>query len=92
MPIYTFVNNVALSHLEILSATVNAWTYKYEGDAHILLLKTLLKMSDDKATYRKVLPLCQSSGMGKSRAVDELRKLVFTLPFNFRQDDDAGCA
>jgi hypothetical protein len=46
MPVYTFVKSVALFYLGIPSAIVNAWKYKYEGDAHKLLSSVLLKMSD----------------------------------------------
>jgi hypothetical protein len=92
MLVYTFINTVAFSHLGILSAVWTAWRSRYEGDTHKLLLHTLVEMSNEQASDTKVLPFCQSSGTGKSRAVEELRKLAFTLPFNFRQKGGVGCA
>ncbi|KAG9074982.1 hypothetical protein FRC06_010342 [Ceratobasidium sp. 370] len=40
------------------------------------------------ANYANFLPIVQSSGMGKSRTVDEPARRVFTLPFNFRPAAD----
>ena len=40
------------------------------------------------ADYANFLPIVQSSGMGKSRTVDELARRVFTLPFNLRPPAD----
>jgi hypothetical protein len=35
--------------------------------------------------------IIQSSGMGKSRMVDSLARVVFTIPFNIRNErDDRG--
>ena len=34
--------------------------------------------------YPNCLPVIQSSGYGKSRMMDEMAKLVFTIPFNIR--------
>ena len=34
------------------------------------------------------IPLIQSSGYGKSRLVDELAKLVFTIPLNIRNPEE----
>ena len=55
------------------------------GKAHERLLDRLISMrtspwNGDPAPYRNVLPVYQSSGMGKSRTVDELAKMVFTIP------------
>jgi hypothetical protein len=38
--------------------------------------------------YANFVPIIQSSGMGKSRLVDETAKLIFTIPFCFRTDPD----
>ena len=34
------------------------------------------------------IPLIQSSGYGKSRLMDELAKLVFTIPLNIRNPEE----
>lgn len=40
------------------------------------------------ALYSNFVPIVQSSGMGKSRMVDEAAKMIFTLPFNLRSGAD----
>ena len=41
--------------------------------------------------YANFVPIIQSSGMGKSRLVDETAKLIFTIPFCLRGEDGGGC-
>ena len=36
------------------------------------------------SSHPNYIPLIQSSGYGKSRLVDEVAKLVFTIPLNIR--------
>lgn len=38
--------------------------------------------------YANFVPIIQSSGMGKSKLVDETAKLIFTLPFCVRSESD----
>ncbi|QRV83604.1 hypothetical protein RhiJN_11620 [Ceratobasidium sp. AG-Ba] len=74
-------------------ATVKAWTAPYIGDAALLLRRTLDRMNSGRgdALYANYVPIVQSSGTGKSRAVDELAQQVFTLPFCLRQEySDTG--
>ena len=58
------------------------------GETHKLLRSIIddMNIGRDRAEglYANFLPIVQSSGTGKSRTVDELAKLVFTLPFNLR--------
>jgi hypothetical protein len=35
--------------------------------------------------YARLLPIVQSSGMGKSRLIDELSKKHFVVPINLRE-------
>jgi hypothetical protein len=43
--------------------------------------------------YSNSVSIIQSSGFGKSRMVDELAQLVFTLPINLRDPkEDAGAS
>jgi len=39
---------------------------------------------DHSTLYARLLPLIQSSGMGKSRLIDEFSKNYFVIPFNLR--------
>lgn len=69
------------------------WSRKYEGNTHKVILDELRRLSKINAPYMNVLPLIKSSGPGRSKVVlDELRKLVFTIPFDLRKDDQDGCA
>ncbi|KAG8726972.1 hypothetical protein FRC10_006588, partial [Ceratobasidium sp. 414] len=73
-----------------LLATEKAWTVPYAGPAPSLLRKAMDQMNTQRhlSDYANFLPIIQSSGMGKSRTVDELARQVFTLPFNFRPTSD----
>ena len=69
-------------------ATERAWEVDFVGDTHLLLLKTINDMNakrDVRADANSVT-IFQSSGTGKSRTVDQLAKLVFTIPFNLRPE------
>jgi len=39
--------------------------------------------------YGNMMTIIQSSGTGKSRMVDQLARIVFTLPFNIRDPSDS---
>jgi hypothetical protein len=41
--------------------------------------------------YANFVPIIQSSGMGKSRLVDETAKLIVTIPFCLRSELDGEC-
>lgn len=47
-------------------------------------------MKNDENPYGNQVAVIQSSGTGKSRMVDELAKLVFTIPFNLGLDQEAA--
>lgn len=40
---------------------------------------------DPSTLYARLLPVVQSSGMGKSRLIDEFSKKHFVIPFNLRE-------
>ena len=44
-----------------------------------------------KKLYANFVPIIQSSGMGKTRLVDETAKLIFTILFCLRSESDGGC-
>lgn len=68
-----------------------AWKEEYQGNSGRLLVDALHAMNKKRSSteYNNFIPIIQSSGMGKSRTVDEAAKIVFTLPFNLRSDGDA---
>lgn len=43
-----------------------------------------MRKHNDPNIYARLLPIVQSSGMGKSRMVDELSKEYLVIPFNLR--------
>ncbi|KAG9080601.1 hypothetical protein FRC06_006366, partial [Ceratobasidium sp. 370] len=59
-----------------LLATKRAWKEPYVGSAPRLLRKAIDQMNAQRADkdYANFLPIIQSSGMGKSRTVDELAR------------------
>jgi hypothetical protein len=38
--------------------------------------------------FQSFTSVIQSSGMGKSRVVDEVAKRIFTIPLNLREEND----
>lgn len=77
----------------IFTATEEAWTTPFRGNGAALFRLELDRMNEDRGEklYANFVPIIQSSGMGKSRLVDETAKLVFTLPFCFRSESDGQC-
>ena len=75
-------------------ATTNAWVTPFVGDVHHVLAKDINEMNAARSgeSYRNFLPIIQSSGMGKSRTVDQLATEIFTLPFNLRSIYDLSGA
>ncbi|KAG9089296.1 hypothetical protein FS749_001444 [Ceratobasidium sp. UAMH 11750] len=73
-----------------LEATIKAWGVPFVGPAAELLRQAMDQMNTKRrdANYANFLPIVQSSGMGKSRTVDELARRVFTLSFNLRPTTD----
>ncbi|KAF9465579.1 hypothetical protein BDZ94DRAFT_1346066 [Collybia nuda] len=71
--------------------TEKAWKVKYVGNSDSVLVEALHAMNSERsrgAEYNNFMHIVQSSGMGKSRTVDEAAKIVFTLPFNLRPSED----
>ncbi|KAF9552071.1 hypothetical protein CPC08DRAFT_754966, partial [Agrocybe pediades] len=76
--------------LIFLSATERAWGIKFAGNS---LARLLARVEDiaktDEGVYSKILPIVQSSGMGKSRTVHELATEIFTIPICLRESKDS---
>ncbi|KAL6303725.1 hypothetical protein BKA93DRAFT_786438 [Sparassis latifolia] len=70
-------------------ATMAAWYSPYIGNAHVALLDAIKEMNRTRGDqgYANYVPIIQSSGTGKSRVVDQLASLVFTVPFNVREEN-----
>ncbi|KAH9475813.1 hypothetical protein JR316_0011373 [Psilocybe cubensis] len=64
-----------------------AWETRYYGENHINLL-TNIRESIAYNPYENTSAIIQSSGFGKSRTVDEMAKLVATIPMNIRDTRD----
>ncbi|THH20899.1 hypothetical protein EW146_g544 [Bondarzewia mesenterica] len=71
-----------------------AWTREFRGDAADALWSYILHYWDAKEStvpyYPNYADVIQSSGMGKSRLVDELSKTHFVIPMNLRKPNVAG--
>ncbi|THU95045.1 hypothetical protein K435DRAFT_839652 [Dendrothele bispora CBS 962.96] len=86
------------------SKNTKGWSRKFVGEHHLVLLKNIQEMQARKVRtisegarkkdptdygYLNHVALIQSSGSGKSRMVDELAKLIPTIPINLRSSRDA---
>jgi hypothetical protein len=78
------VSMIQSYHIDQISdlAVIRAWGLKYYSDAHKILLNAI----DDhtlptKNNYAKIMPIAQSSGMGKSKTVDKvaMERILFPL-------------
>lgn len=69
------------------------WEDEYLRESH-LLLKRLLQKEDaafnENEQYARVIPILQSSGMGKSRLLGELSKEYLAISFVLRRDPYSG--
>ena len=67
---------------------MESWDVAYVGQADDLLYDHIDTYSKDAGNYAKYTSIVQSSGMGKSRAIDEFSKKHLVVPLNLRQDPD----
>ncbi|KAI9569482.1 hypothetical protein HD554DRAFT_2313539 [Boletus coccyginus] len=81
-------------------ATERAWNVDYVGDVATVLLDRIKKSlpgpkrdyspSSARSLYARYTAIIQSSGMGKSRAVDEIAKGELVIPMVLRPHDSTG--
>ncbi|KAJ8489301.1 hypothetical protein ONZ45_g13639 [Pleurotus djamor] len=73
---------------DVASYILAAWELPYVGTMHQSLLRNI---TVDKRTspYSSSGVILQSSGYGKSRGIDEMSKLIFTIPGNARSPSDS---
>ncbi|KAH7905574.1 hypothetical protein BJ138DRAFT_1130414 [Hygrophoropsis aurantiaca] len=69
-------------------ATQRAWQALFRGKVHEFLWEHMVYyFNQTQRYYDRSCSIMQSSGMGKSRAVDELSKTHFVIPINLRADN-----
>ena len=84
--------------LPLITATQNAWHAGYTGETarllldHIkdFLLGTKCDNPDFKQLYARYTMIIQSSGMGKSRTIDEMAKHELVIPIVLRPANSTG--
>ncbi|KAH9974206.1 hypothetical protein BJV77DRAFT_1056083 [Russula vinacea] len=64
---------------------MESWGVKYVGNAHYLLYEYLADFREFKNIYARFTSIVQSSGMGKSRTVDELSRKHLVVPLCLRE-------
>ena len=70
---------------ELLPATLKSWDEQYIGDAHHLFFESITRQCQTQLQYyARYQSIIQSSGMGKSRMIDELSKEHIVIPINLR--------
>ncbi|CAE6457996.1 unnamed protein product, partial [Rhizoctonia solani] len=75
------------------SSLKSAFEKPYVGDVHKCFIEALDYYSElpvNEKPYMKTISVVQSSGMGKSRMVDEAASLLFTIPANLRETLPTG--
>lgn len=73
------------SHSYSEAATVKSWNIEYVGNAADVLYEHLCYPTVGKYMYARYTSIVQSSGMGKSRAIDELSKKHLVVPLCLRE-------
>jgi hypothetical protein len=67
-------------------AVENSWNANYVGRSPLKCLATHISKELDKPDlYGRYCPIIQSSGMGKSRLLDEFSKQYFMIPVNLHR-------
>jgi hypothetical protein len=84
VPGYLCNLKLIVSHL----ATLQSWSIKYVGNASDFLYEHLASNPKDENKYARYTSIVQSSGMGKSRTIDELSKKHLVVPLNLRVESN----
>jgi hypothetical protein len=67
---------------------MESWDIAYVGNAHDLLYEHIVHYSKEMDYYARYTSIVQSSGMGKSRTIDEFSKDHLVIPVNLRKNLD----
>jgi hypothetical protein len=78
-----------IASLTLIPAVEESWMREFSGDASHALWKNI-KIYHTSRLYAHYTAIVQSSGMGKSRTVDELAKHHFVIPLNLRGPNSTG--
>jgi hypothetical protein len=79
------------THWRSTAAVERSWNREFTGDAASALWKYITAhFGQDKSVYAHYAAIVQSSGMGKSRMVDQLAKCRFIIPINLRGPNSTG--
>ncbi|VDC03205.1 unnamed protein product [Peniophora sp. CBMAI 1063] len=73
-----------------IKATLESWDHPFQGTAHEALWKHIRKYSKPELIYAPYTAIVQSSGVGKTRCVDELGKQQLVIPVNLRDPKSKG--
>jgi hypothetical protein len=65
---------------------MQSWDIKYVGNADDLLYDHLANYPKDEDQYARYTSIVQSSGMGKSRTIDEVSKKHLVVPLCLREE------
>ena len=78
---------------EVLSDLFTCWTNEFKGASLMALCDFVVEQervwSHDKY-YAKIIPVIQSSGMGKSRLLSEFGKTTLSVYYTIRKPDETG--
>ena len=69
------------------SAATAAWLHPYQGDSASILRETIRNYMRKNNIYARFTIFVQSSGMGKSRMVDEMARKVLVIPVCLSEGD-----
>jgi hypothetical protein len=74
-----------------MTAVVEAWNFPFQGCVADALLMTISSYLDRRrSVYARSTSFVNSSGTGKSRAVDEVAKSVIVVPMCLRESGSRG--
>jgi hypothetical protein len=65
---------------------MESWDIAYVGNAHDMLYQHIAHYSKQADYYARFTSIVQSSGMGKSRTIDEFSKKRLVVPLNLRNN------
>jgi len=70
------------------SAVIRAWSLEYHGNAHKILLQAIDQLHGlaIELNYAKLIPIVQSSGMGKSKTADQVATERILFPICLREN------
>ena len=74
-----------------ITATVEAWSSDFKGNAADVLLATISDyLNKDRKYYARLANVVNSSGTGKSRMVDEISRKIISVPMCLRGGGSKG--